>query len=100
MRVFTRRELRAAIAHALDGGQALHVHRFTAPPTAPPRFREEPLQEMAHLFDQDAERLTSTALRLGLPFVRLHRAGTAHQHVDLTGTPLERAKVLASTGAH
>jgi hypothetical protein len=91
---FQAREVREAMAYAMAGGQALHVHRFTAPASAPPAFRREPNQEMAHLFDQDENRLRATALGLGLTVVRVHHRATHRQHVDLTGEWLERARAI------
>jgi len=96
VRRFEMREVREAIAHAAEGGQALHVFRWTAPPTAPAAFRQQERTEMAHLLDQDTERLVSTAFRLGIPLPRVQRRGTVRQHVDLCGQPLDRAKVEAT----
>lgn len=94
MKRFTEREVEEAIAHAVAGGQALHLHRIIVNPKRAPRCFVEAIRRgeaIAHLFDQDAFRLRATALRLGVRVVVVERAGTAHQHVDLCGVPLRRA---------
>jgi hypothetical protein len=51
---------------------------------------------IAHLFDQNLERLEKTARRLGINIVVIEKPGTDSQHVDLCGRPLRRA--LAEIG--
>jgi len=92
MRLFEK-NVRAALAHAAEGGQALHVfpaiqelkHR------APPPFKRT--GKWAHLFDQDKERLVKTARQLGVRVVVVDREDTPYQHVDLCGGPLRRAQM-------
>lgn len=90
MKLFAQREINEARAFAKDGGQAVHVHCFTG--NGHPLFRRYP--QAAHLFDQDRIRLSETARRLGVRVVKIEKPGTASQHIDLCGKPLERAKDL------
>lgn len=99
MRSFTQREIAAARAYAVDGGQALHlfsgaiadaIRKVRRIPTC---FRGR--RELAHLFDQDRQRLEQTARRLGVRVIKVEYPGTSSQHVDLCGKPLERAKAEA-----
>lgn len=99
LRLFDDREdgpgqdLRAAIAYAVAGGQALHVwdpgEAGSTWPRAPQVFRQS--RPWAHLFDANAARLEATARRLGVRVVLISHRGTRHQHVDLCSTPLRRA---------
>lgn len=94
MKAFSEREVAAAKAHALAGGQALHLHRIIANPrTAPQVFKRAVArgEAIAHLFDADRGRLETTARRLGVRVVRVEHPGTPRQHVDLCGGPLRRA---------
>lgn len=59
-------------------------------PGAPRCFRES--AHAAHLMDQDRDRLTKTAKRLGVRRVVIDQAGRPGQHVDLCGKPYERAR--------
>lgn len=52
---------------------------------------------IAHLFDQDIDRLRKTAKMLGVRVVKVEHEGTYKQHVNLCSNPLERAKVLAAS---
>lgn len=97
MRKFAARDVVAAKLHAVDGGQALHLHR------AIPDRRRAPAafvvavdrgEWIAHLFDRDAARLRATAARLGVRRVVVERPGQPGQHVDLCGMPLRRAIAL------
>jgi hypothetical protein len=92
MRVFRQHQLREALGYSSTGGQSLHLHRL-AGPGAPACFRRDLAAggEIAHLFDQDTDRLTATARRLGVRVVVVERPGTDKQHVDLCGAPLRRA---------
>jgi hypothetical protein len=92
MRVFQVRELKDAIAYAAAGGQALHLHRILGP-RPPACFRRDVEQgkDIAHLFDQDKERLVATVRRLGVRVIKVEREGTSRQHIDLCGVPLQKA---------
>ncbi|EGJ50275.1 hypothetical protein [Desulfocurvibacter africanus] len=94
MKLFAHREVKEAKAHALAGGQALHV--WTPPaagwPGAPTCFQRS--RQWAHLFDQDKARLEATARRLGVRKIVIHGDG-AGQHVDLCGAPLKKAMIEA-----
>lgn len=103
MRRFTWEKQREAIRWAAAGGQALHVHSFGVTESSPAVFRsaverrgESPV--MAHLFDWNQERLTTTARALGVVRLHVDRPGSASMHVDLVGRPLEKA-VSLSVGA-
>jgi hypothetical protein len=100
MRVFEYREVKEAIAYALEGGQALH--RVRNPPEslrarAPLVFRQA--KEWAHLIDHDLARLKKTARRLGIRKICVDRVGQRGQHVDLCGEPLRKAIIEAETEA-
>jgi hypothetical protein len=88
------REIREAIAHAADGGQALHVHNIIVDRSRAPACFVRAVdrgEQIAHLFDQDAERLLDTASGLGVRVVVVEHVGTEAQHVDLCGGPLRKA---------
>jgi hypothetical protein len=87
---FEQHQLKEARAYASEGGQALHVHRFTL--NGHRLFRRYP--EAAHLFDRDPIRLAATAARLGVRVIKIEKLGTESQHVDLCAKPLARAKAL------
>jgi hypothetical protein len=89
MKQFLMMELHDAIRHAQDGGQSLHLHNITA---GHPLFRR--YSEIAHLFDMDANRIRQTATKLGVKVIKIERANTDRQHIDLCGKPLDRAKML------
>lgn len=89
---------RAAIAYALSGGQGLHVwdpdlYGWRERPAIPRVFAES--KPWAHLFDQDEERVKTTARLLGVNIVVLGGKGRRTQHVDLVAAPLKRAMLLA-----
>lgn len=88
MKLFQMREVREAIEHAMAGGQAVHLHTLT---NGHPLFTR--YGEIAHLFDQNRERLIRTAQQLGVRVIKLERSGEPGQHVDLCGHPLERARI-------
>lgn len=96
MKVFRFLEIEEAHAHALAGGQALHLHRIVFR-NSPRCFREAVArgEDLAHLFDQDKGRLERTARRLGVRIVVVEHPGTPRQHVDLCGRPLQKALDLA-----
>jgi glycerophosphoryl diester phosphodiesterase len=92
MKLFAQRDLTAARAYAAAGGQALHVMSGAfgdADPTAPNCFKNQ--KQIAHLFDQDKERLIKTVKRLGVRVIFVDREDTIGQHIDLCKKPLERA---------
>lgn len=97
MKLFTTMQIKEAIAHALAGGQALHVWLPCAGvwnvDAAPECFRRAARngKPFAHLFDQDAERLKKTARMLGVNVVHVDHPGDRMQHVDLCGRPLDKA---------
>lgn len=94
MRVFRDWEIDEAIAYAAQGGQALHLHRVIVDESRAPRCFVQAVrrgEDIAHLFDQDAGRLARTARRLGVRVIKIERTGTARQHLDLCGKPLQRA---------
>lgn len=87
---------RDAVAHAAEGGQALHTFQWVETSRAPGCFNRDIRagKQIAHLIDHDLERLKKTARRLGVRVIavdmdRRHR-GEA-QHIDLCGKPLEKA---------
>lgn len=93
MKLFPQRELKGAYAHAASGGQALHVISGTfayGRPGTPAVFKQR--DEIAHLIDDDYDRLWSTARRLGVRVIKVERIGRVGQHVDLCGKPLARAR--------
>lgn len=95
MKTFQMHEIFDAYEHARGGGQALHLHTINQ---GHPLFRRYP--EIAHLFDQNLDRLILTAKRLGGRVVKVEHQRTHRQHVDLCGKPLERAKATAENEAH
>lgn len=96
MKTFEQWELPAALAFAITGGQALHLMSgaFAYMRTDTPAcFKGR--SQLAHLFDQNKERLIATAKRFGVRVIRVEREGTERQHIDLCGKPLERALEFA-----
>jgi len=89
---FAEREIKAALAYAAGGGQAVHLmgHWATQLPGAPQVFRRA--TGCAHLFDQNLDRLVITARGFGVRVIKVERAGEEGQHIDLCGKPLEKAK--------
>jgi hypothetical protein len=101
VRVFQELEVKEALECAAGGGQALHLHRIILYPGVAPRCFVEAIERgenIAHLFDQNAERLVRTARGLGVRVVVIERRGERRQHVDLCGGPLRRAVFEASRG--
>jgi hypothetical protein len=78
-------DLREALKHVAESGQALHY----SCPKAPACFKGKRL--WGHLLDGDRKRLVATARALGVRVIRVHRPGEPRQHVDLCGKPLGRA---------
>lgn len=91
-RIFEANELQQAIAFAVAGGQALHLHTICGR-RAPKCFRAAIArgEQIAHLFDSDEARLTRTARTLGVQVVVIDKAGTYRSHVDLCAGPLRNA---------
>ena len=99
MKIFQQNQLNEAKAYAAAGGQALHLFSGGIA-DAIARVRKIPncfrgRRELAHLLDQDRNRLEKTARKLGVRVVLVDRPGTPWQHVDLCGGPLAQAKNLA-----
>jgi len=95
MKKFSQMQVDEAIAHAAAGGQALHCHRIIVDYDKAPRCFVRAVQrgeDIAHLFDQNRERLERTARMLGVNIVVVEHAGKPGQHVDLCGGPLRKAK--------
>lgn len=91
---FTTIELREAFAYAAAGQQALHTHSIIVDAKRAPQCFVQAVrrgERIAHLFDQDKERLVATARRLGVRVIYIDREDTSHQHIDLCGAPLRRA---------
>lgn len=92
MKRFDQRDVREALEHAADGGQALHTmgggFAFARSDT-PGCFKGRTI--IAHLFDQSKDRLIATAKRLGVRRIKVEREGASGQHIDLCGKPLDRA---------
>lgn len=94
--VFEQRQIREAYQFAADGNQALHLMdgRFAyLRDDTPICFKNR--RQLAHLFDQNKDRLIRTARRFGVRVIRVEREGTHQQHIDLCGKPLDRALELA-----
>lgn len=96
MKVFKTRELKEAIQHAMEGGQALHLHRIVFE-DSPSCFRSAVAngEDIAHLFDQDVERLIRTARSLGVRVIYVD-GKDERQHIDLCGGPLRKALAISS----
>ncbi|HZZ80972.1 MAG TPA: hypothetical protein VFE62_20895 [Gemmataceae bacterium] len=98
MKTFSQSQVEEAKAYALEGGQALHLHRIIVDRDKAPACFVQAVdrgEDIAHLFDQDAKRLRDTVKKLGVRVVVIEHRGTPRQHVDLCGRPLQRAKTLA-----
>jgi hypothetical protein len=95
--VFSWREIAAALAHARQGGRALHLHRIVSA-GSPQCFRKAVArgERIAHLFDLNADRLARTARALRVRTLYLDREDTDAQHLDLCGRPLRT--LLKSVG--
>jgi hypothetical protein len=94
MKRFEMHQIREAKQHAMYGGQAFHVHRINN--TGHPLFKRYPV--IAHLFDQDKARLIATARKLGVRVIKVEREGEPGQHIDLCGTPFNKAMKLCLQG--
>lgn len=94
MKHFESRDVEEAQDYAASGGQALHTHQIIIDyGKAPACFVRavERGEDIAHLFDQNHERLIQTVSSLGVNVVLVERKGQPGQHVDLCGQPLKRA---------
>lgn len=101
MKHFLMYEVEEAKAHAEQGGQALHTHNIIVNERTAPRCFVRAVQKgemIAHLFDQDKERLMATARRLGVSVIFVDNEDTPWQHIDLCGKPLQRAMLLCKKG--
>lgn len=78
------------------GGTALHVWapNNSELQRAPTVFRVN-RGLWAHLIDMNKERLLKLARDLGVRVLKLEREGVRGQHIDLCGTPLQRALFMA-----
>ena len=94
MKIFQYKEIKQAIQYSKDGGQSLHLHRVIANKKKAPTCFVKSInngQYIAHLFDQNKERLIATVKELGVNKILIEREDTDKQHVDLCGKPLEKA---------
>jgi len=89
MKKFAMKQLREAIEHAANGGQALHLHTINSGHRL---FRRYPV--IGHLFDQDKKRLIYLAGRLGVNVIKVEHEDTPKQHIDLCGKPFDLAVEL------
>jgi hypothetical protein len=98
MKHFRERELAGALAWSRGGGQSLHeVGRWaTVRPGCPQVFKRG--TGIAHLFDQDLDRLVLTAKDFGVRVIKVERAGEEGQHIDLCGKPLAKAEAACEQG--
>jgi hypothetical protein len=97
MIIFQAKDVAEAKAHAMAGGQALHVHRIIADRSKAPMCFVRAIdrgEDLAHLFDQDIDRLTKTVRSLGVKAVFVEYPKSDRQHVDLCGGPLRKAKAM------
>lgn len=94
MRQYQMMELREAIDYAMQGGQSLHLHNIIGDRKRAPKCFVRAVdkgENIAHLFDQDKNRLISTARKLGVSVILVERENTSNQHIDLCGIPLKNA---------
>lgn len=91
------RQLAEAEAFAAGGGQALHLHNVIVDRSKAPSCFVRAVdrgEDIAHLFDQDHERLVATAKKLGVRVIQIEYMGQPRQHIDLCGGPLKKALAL------
>lgn len=101
MIIFQQMQVNEAIACAAAGGQALHLHRIIVDERRAPQCFVRAVrrgEDIAHLFDQDKDRLVKTVKKLGVRVIKIERIGTPRQHIDICGKPLERAKEMFVEG--
>lgn len=89
MRRFDEDQVKEAIDYSKQGGQALHCHSVTMGHPLFSRYKT-----IAHLFDQDRDRLAKTAYNLGVRVIAVMREGQDSQHIDLCGRPFDRAVAM------
>jgi len=89
-------QLKQAIQYAKEGNQSLHIHTIVFP-DSPKCFRNAVArgEYIAHLFDQDKDRLIKTVKKYGVKVIKIEHEGTEKQHIDLCGKPLKRIIKLA-----
>lgn len=95
---FTVMQIREAVAHAMAGHQALHLHRIIVDYDKAPVCFVNAVRRgefIAHLFDQDEDRLIRTCRSLGVNVILVECRGTPHQHIDLCGKPIARAIAMS-----
>lgn len=90
MKVFAMKQIREAREYSLQGDVALHLHTINS---GHPMFKRYPV--IAHLLDQNKERLIKTARKLGVRVIKVEREGEPFQHIDLCGKPFQRALAMA-----
>ena len=84
MRIFQYREIKQAYEHVAAGGQALHIG-------VPYLCSDKAQDAVAHLLDQDYDRLARTAKGLGIEAIVPEHVGTHRQRIELRGKFLDRA---------
>lgn len=79
--------------HAAAGGQAIHLHRIVFD-TSPQCFKSAVKrgEHIAHLFDQNYDRLVRTAKGCGVNVIVVEDKGNKTQHIDLCGKPLRKLR--------
>lgn len=98
MKIFKALQVREAIAYAAKGGQALHLHQIIVNRDTAPRCFVAAVDRgeyIAHLFDQDKERLVKTARRHGVKVIYIDKEDTPRQHIDLCAGPLRAVHAWA-----
>lgn len=94
MKIFTERQLKAAIDYAFEDPKwpnvSVHLH-FIVTPDAPQCFKRDVSKGLpiAHVFCQDKDFLVELARRSGIMKVSVELEGTPRQHVDFCGNPLK-----------
>ena len=94
MKHFIDWDVQEAKNWAAGGGQALHTHSIIVDRSRAPSCFVRAVdrgEKIAHLFDQDRDRLERTVRGLGVKVVVVERRGEPGQHVDLCGGPLRKA---------
>lgn len=89
--VFQPAELHEAVAHALAGGIAIHLHKIVFP-HSPLCFRNaiKRGEFIAHVFGQDKGELDQLGRQMGVRVIYIDKADTPRQHLDMCGAPLRR----------
>jgi hypothetical protein len=97
MRLYHGNQVRKALEHASAGGQALLIMPWNRD-EGPKPFRKAEM--IGKLIDLNRERLVATARGLGVRVIKICRKGKPGQHIDLCGTPLDRAINEAQVKPH